>query len=219
MGTKFVPTLDKAMQELKESDREAILLRYFENRQFAEVGAKLGLNENAARMRVERALEKLRGIFAKRGITTATALASVISANAVQMAPANLAAILTTASIATAGTGTFTLVKIMTATKIKTRHQCDRRCRRGGGICASTTSPKKITRGKRIVDRSKSRNCKPTTKIFQIASCWLPASKSISDEQLNELLKLRGEVTGCVSNKILHLKPCNRKPADCRTRK
>ena len=66
-----------------------ILLRYFENRQFAEVGAKLGLNENAARMRVERALEKLRAIFAKRGITTATAaLASVISANAVQIAPA-----------------------------------------------------------------------------------------------------------------------------------
>ena len=53
--------------------------------QFAEVGAKLGLNENAARMRVERALEKLRAIFAKRGITTATALASVISANAIQI--------------------------------------------------------------------------------------------------------------------------------------
>ena len=56
--------------------------RYFENRPFAEVGAKLGLNENAARMRVERALEKLRLVFAGRNITTATALASVISANA-----------------------------------------------------------------------------------------------------------------------------------------
>ena len=46
------PVLDDAMHELKETDREAILLRYFENRQFAEVGVKLGLNENAARMRV-----------------------------------------------------------------------------------------------------------------------------------------------------------------------
>ncbi len=116
---KLRPTLDDAMHELKETDREAVLLRYFENRQFAEVGAKLGLNENAARMRVERALEKLRDIFNKRGITTATALASVISANAVQLAPANLTATLTTASIATAGTGTFTLLKIMTATKLK----------------------------------------------------------------------------------------------------
>jgi RNA polymerase sigma factor (sigma-70 family) len=116
---KLRPTLDDAMHELKEADREAILLRYFENRPFAEVGTKLGLNENAARMRVERALEKLRDIFTRHGITTATALASVISANAIQMAPANLAATLTTASIATAGTGTFTLLKIMTATKLK----------------------------------------------------------------------------------------------------
>src|ERR1039457_2915832 len=116
---KIRPALDEVMHELKEADREAILLRYFENQPFVEVGAKLGLNENAARMRVERALEKLRAIFAKRGITTATALASLISANAVQIAPANLAATLTTASIATAGTGTFTLLKIMTMTKLK----------------------------------------------------------------------------------------------------
>ncbi len=117
---KIRPALDDAMHELKETDREAILLRYFENRQFAEVGAKLGLNENAARMRVERALEKLRDIFTKRGITTATALASVISANAIQIAPANLAATLTTASIAATGTGiTFTLLKIMTTTQLK----------------------------------------------------------------------------------------------------
>ena len=117
---KVRPALDDAMHELKESDRESLLLRYFENRQFAEVGAKLGLNENAARMRVERALEKLRAIFVKRGITTAAALASVISANAVQMAPAGLAATLATTSIAAVGTGTaFTLLKFMTATQIK----------------------------------------------------------------------------------------------------
>src|ERR1017187_2091386 len=89
---KLRPTLDDAMHELKAADREAILLRYFENRTFTEVGAKLGLNENAARMRVDRAVEKLRDIMTRRGLTTATALASVISANAVQIAPAGLAA-------------------------------------------------------------------------------------------------------------------------------
>jgi RNA polymerase sigma factor (sigma-70 family) len=115
---KIRPALDDAMHELRESDREAILLRYFENRQFAEVGAKLGLNENAARMRVERALEKLRAIFTKRGLTTAAALAPVISANAIQIAPANLATTLTAASLAATGTGTLTLLKIMTATKL-----------------------------------------------------------------------------------------------------
>ena len=109
---KLRPALDNAMHELNETDREAILFRYFENQPFIQVGAKLGLNENAARMRVERALEKLRAIFAKRGITTAAALASVISANAVQLAPANLAATLTSASVMAAGTGTFTLLKL-----------------------------------------------------------------------------------------------------------
>jgi RNA polymerase sigma factor (sigma-70 family) len=84
---KIRPAIDDAMHELKESDREAILLRYFENQPFIQVGARLGLNENAARMRVERALEKLRDILAKRGLTTATALALVISANAAQSRP------------------------------------------------------------------------------------------------------------------------------------
>ena len=113
------PALDAAMHELKAADREAVLLRYFENRPFAEVGAKLGLNENAARMRVERALEKLRTVFAQRGVAATAALASVISANAVSLAPAGLAATLTTALLVSAGTGTFTLLKIMTATKLK----------------------------------------------------------------------------------------------------
>ncbi len=117
---KIRPTLDDAMQELRETDREAILSRYFENRPFAEVGAKLGLNENTARMRVERALEKLRAIFAKRGITAGAALASVISANAVQVAPAGLAATLTASSVTAVGTGTtLTLLKFMTATQFK----------------------------------------------------------------------------------------------------
>jgi hypothetical protein len=68
---------------------------------------------------VERALEKLRGTLTKRGISTATALATVISTKAVQVAPAGLATTLTAASIAGVGTGTFTLLKIMNATKIK----------------------------------------------------------------------------------------------------
>jgi RNA polymerase sigma factor (sigma-70 family) len=116
---KLRPVLDEAMHKLKESDREAILLRYFENRQFAEIGEKFGLNENAARMRVERALEKLRAVFLRRGIAATTTLASVISANAVQNAPAGLAATLTNASLAGAGTGTLTLLKLMTMTKLK----------------------------------------------------------------------------------------------------
>ena len=116
---KLHPVLDDAMHELKETEREAILLRYFENCAFAEIGGKLGLNENAARMRVERALGKLRAVFLLRGVAATAALASVISANAVQIAPAGLATTLTSASLAAAGTGTLTLLKLMTMTKLK----------------------------------------------------------------------------------------------------
>lgn len=197
---KLRPALDAAMHELKESDREAVLLRYFENRPFTEVGAKLGLNENAARMRVERALEKLRNIFTKRGITTATALASVISANAIQIAPANLAATLTTASIATAGTGTFTLLKIMTATKLKLALSA---LVVVGGITMFMIQ-------KQALEKLRADNDLLTQQLTQLQadneglSNQLAAvgdAKSLSDEQFNELLKLRGEV-GVLRNQL-----------------
>ena len=189
---KIRPTLDDAMHELKETDREAILLRYFENRQFAEVGAKLGLNENAARMRVERALEKLRGIFAKRGITTATAFASVISANAVQIAPANLAAMLTTASIATAGTGTFTLLKIMTATKLKLAFSALVVAGAATAFVVQHQTQEKLRAANESLAQQfaqlQTDNESLSNRLVTIGD-----SKKLPDEQFNELLKLRGE--------------------------
>ena len=62
------PLLDEAMEALDEKDRNAILLRYFENRSLHEVGQTLGTSEDAAQKRVSRALERLRAIFAKRGL-------------------------------------------------------------------------------------------------------------------------------------------------------
>ena len=161
--------------------------------QFAEVGAKLGLNENAARMRVERALEKLRDILTKRGITTAAALASVISANAVQLAPANLAATLTTTSIAAAGTGTFTLLKIMTATQLKL------------GISALVVAGAATAWWFNIKRRNKLRaeneslaqqiaQLKTESENYSSRLAAVDDSKRLTDEQFNELLRLRGEV-------------------------
>ena len=114
-------SLDEVMHGLKDSDREAILLRYFENLSFPEVGAKLGLNENAARMRVERALEKLRAAFSKRGVATTAGLAAAISTHAVQTAPAGLAAAITGGSlaVAAAGGGTINVLSYVLMTKIK----------------------------------------------------------------------------------------------------
>jgi RNA polymerase sigma factor (sigma-70 family) len=96
---KLSAVLDDAMLDLKEPDREAVLLRYFENRPHAEIASRLGLTENAGRMKVERALEKLRGLLKRRGVNTAASLSMVISANAVQAAPVGLSATISSAAI------------------------------------------------------------------------------------------------------------------------
>src|SRR5439155_1341343 len=74
------PVLDEVIGELGESDREAILLRFFEGRDYASIGAKLHLADNTARMRVERALDKLRAQLERRGVrSTSAALATALA--------------------------------------------------------------------------------------------------------------------------------------------
>src|ERR1019366_2810521 len=102
---RLAPALDEAINELAEPDRTAILLRFFERHDFREVGEAIGSSEDAARMRVTRAVEKLETLLKRRGITsTAAALAVVLWANAVQAAPVGLA---TAISAAAVGTGIF----------------------------------------------------------------------------------------------------------------
>jgi RNA polymerase sigma factor (sigma-70 family) len=90
--TRLRPVIDDAVIKLKTEEREAIALRFFEQRSFAEVGATLSLTEDAARKRVERALDKLRAILARRGVTsTAAALAVALTTINVTSVPAALA--------------------------------------------------------------------------------------------------------------------------------
>lgn len=114
--------LDAALAELDTADRDAILLRYFERRTALEIGERLGLTAEAAQKRTVRALDRLRGILAGRGLTTsASALASLLAAQAVQSAPLGL----TASVIALAGTAgavapvTSTLQFLMASTKLK----------------------------------------------------------------------------------------------------
>ena len=79
--SQLEPVLDEAMAELPSTDRTAILLRYFENRSLRVVGAALGVSDDAAQKRVSRAVDELRTLLAKRGVTVgAGALIVVISA-------------------------------------------------------------------------------------------------------------------------------------------
>ena len=124
---QIAPLLDETMGRLSETERNALVLRYFENKTAREVAAALQMSEAAAHKRVHRALDKLRKIFLKRGLALATAaIASAVAANSVHAAPVGLAntiSVLALAKGATASTSTLTLVKgalkIMAWTKIK----------------------------------------------------------------------------------------------------
>jgi len=86
------PLLDEAVAQLNTADRQAVLLRFFQGRSHREVGAALGVTEDAARVRVDRALDKLRRQFARRGIvTTGALLGETILAHASETQPAGLA--------------------------------------------------------------------------------------------------------------------------------
>ncbi len=100
---QIAPLLEAAMDSLGEKDRSAVVLRYLDGKSLSEVGAALGASEDAAKMRVNRALEKLRKIFSKRGVTlTAALIAGAVSANSVQAAPVGL--VVTVAATAAKGT-------------------------------------------------------------------------------------------------------------------
>jgi RNA polymerase sigma factor (sigma-70 family) len=119
---QIVPILDEAMNRLGTRDRDAIVLRFFEECELRVVGAALGVSEDGAQKRVARALEKLRGHFARRGITLSTAaLATLLTSQALSTAPPALAASVTGSALAAAG-GTslgLALFNLMTTTQAK----------------------------------------------------------------------------------------------------
>jgi RNA polymerase sigma factor (sigma-70 family) len=99
------PLLDEAMESLGDADRRAVLLRFFENQPLREIGRALGVSEDAAQKRVSRALGQLRVFFTKRGVAVGSAaLATELSAHAVQAAPAALSATIASATAALSGT-------------------------------------------------------------------------------------------------------------------
>jgi len=122
------PLLDEALAALGEKDRQAVLLRFFENKSLAEVGSSLDTGEDTARKRVSRALEKLHRYFSKRGIASTTAvIGETISTNSVQAMPAALAKTVAAVAIAkgaAASGSTLTIIKgalkLMAWTKAKT---------------------------------------------------------------------------------------------------
>lgn len=121
------PVLEDAMSRLGEKDRALLALRFFENKSVAETASLLGLNEWTVRKRAERAVEKLREFFSRRGIAVpASALTASLSVNSIQAAPVGLAKTISTVALAkgvAAPLSTITIVKgtlkLMAWTKTK----------------------------------------------------------------------------------------------------
>ena len=108
---QLAPYLDAALGELSETDRDAVLLRYFEKKSASEIAQRLGMSDEAAQKRVSRAVERLREFFAKRKITVgAGGLVALISTNAVQSAPVGLSAAISAAALAGTAATTSTMI-------------------------------------------------------------------------------------------------------------
>ena len=120
---RVAPALDDAINQLGSEDRAAILLRFFEQRDFRSVGEALGSSKEAARKRVDRALDKLESLLKRRGVAlSATALGATLATQAVTAAPAGLAISISGAALASAAAGggtALTFLKIMSMTKLK----------------------------------------------------------------------------------------------------
>ena len=72
----LVPLLDEALLSLREKDRTALLMRFYESHSLREVGSAFGVSEDTAQKRVQGALEKLSEFFTRRGFKTGTVAAT-----------------------------------------------------------------------------------------------------------------------------------------------
>jgi RNA polymerase sigma factor (sigma-70 family) len=123
----MLPLLDEALLDLRDSDRTAIVLRFLEGQSLREVGQTLGIGEDAARKRIDRAVERLSGFFKQRGFALPTG-GTALFAKAAQAAPAGLASSSASAALAGAANATtilkLVLIPFMALTKTQTALIC-----------------------------------------------------------------------------------------------
>jgi RNA polymerase sigma factor (sigma-70 family) len=104
---RIMPHLNDALEKLSAADRELLMIRFFGNQSHKDVAAALGVSEETARKRISRALERLRVIFARRGVAVSSlALAAALVAHGAQAAPVELAAAWAKVALANAAVGT-----------------------------------------------------------------------------------------------------------------
>ncbi|MBU6399556.1 MAG: sigma-70 family RNA polymerase sigma factor [Verrucomicrobia bacterium] len=194
---RLAPVLDEAINELAEDDRRAVLLRFFEQRDFRSVGRELGGSEDAARMRVNRALDKLLGLLKQRGVAlSATALGTLLAGEAITAAPAGLATTIAGAALAGTATtvgSTLTLLKSMSLTKTGIL---------GALALVAVATPltlqhrglEKLRAANRELQAQADRLPALIAENQRLANQATNAAPPLAEAQMRELVKLRGEV-------------------------
>lgn len=118
----IAPLLDEAMGKLGTVEQDAVVLRFFRDRSWREVGAALGISEDAAQKRVGRALESMRTHFARQGVKVASgALGAALAAHAVQAAPAGIGSALASAALSAGAAGSTGFISILTQALFMTK--------------------------------------------------------------------------------------------------
>jgi RNA polymerase sigma factor (sigma-70 family) len=197
----LAPVLDDAINQLGSKDRQAIVLRFFEQRDFRSVGDALAVNEDAARKRVDRALDKLRVLLKRRGLTfSAAALGTALSSSAVSAAPAALAigiAHSALATVASGGTTAIALLQFMSMTKFQAAIIAT--------LVVAFSVP--LVLQQRTANRAQAENealrgqlqqmeqvTAENARLSNLLAKAQPPAPSGDKQQQRELLKLRGEV-------------------------
>jgi RNA polymerase sigma factor (sigma-70 family) len=199
------PLLDEAMLRLGATDRDALVLRYFQNKTLPEVGAALGLEERAAQKRVTRAVEKLRKIFIKQGVTlTVTAITGAVSANSIQAAPAGLAAIISAAAFSGTTTATTALIAATKAIAMTTLQKTMITAALVATVGAGIFEAKQASNARAEVQALQQQQTPLAEQIQQLQKERDDATNrqaTMADEMAklksnnDELLKLRGQTT------------------------
>jgi RNA polymerase sigma factor (sigma-70 family) len=206
LWAQIAPELDAAMAGLNEKERNAIVLRYFDNKTLREVGGALGITEDAAKMRLARAVDRLRALFTKRGLTLSVGvLTTSVAANSVQAAPHGLGftisattskAAATAASVTTLVNGTLNHILMTTFQKTLITASLL------AAVTAGIYEARQANLLKAQVAALQSHQARATTTLEirrerddalrQLAA--LTAANQSSNQNTSELLKLRGEV-------------------------
>jgi len=203
---QIAPLLDEALNGLGKKEHDAVVLRFFDEKELKQVGAVMGTGEDAARMRVNRGLEKLRKFFAKRGVTlSAAAIAAAVSANSVQAAPTGLAALITTAAFSGTAITTTAVVAATKTIAMTTIQKALITATTAAAIGAGIYEARQALRLREEVRTLQRQQAPLIQQIQQLSQAFSDATNQIAllrenNEHLNhntaELLKLRSEVQG-----------------------